>query len=77
MRGVRPHGAGRWQGGDGSVTPTLAGEPVGVTHVGDGVGHVAVGPLGRGVWKEGTGTLVLGGAPRPGGTTQGGAVADD
>ena len=77
VRWVRPNGAIRWLGVEVYVTQMLAGEPVGLTQVGDGVWQVAFGPLVLGHWKEGTGTLIVGRGPRPGAAPDDGVAADD
>ncbi len=77
VKWVRPNGAIRWQGGEVYLTQALAGEPVGLTQIGDGIWQIVFGPVVLGRWQEGAGKLILGGGPRPGTTTQDGAVAAD
>jgi hypothetical protein len=59
VRRVRPNGAIRWHRQELYLTPTLAGEPVGVTQVGDGMWQVSFGPLVLGIWQEGASTLMV------------------
>jgi transposase InsO family protein len=69
VRWVRPNGALKWHGREVYVSQTLAGEPVGLTQVGDGRWQLAFGLLVLGVVDEPTGKLVVGGGgvgrPRP------------
>lgn len=52
VRWVRPNGAIRWRQAEIYLTPTLTGEPVGLSQVGDGVWQVAFGPLVLGSFHE-------------------------
>lgn len=57
VRWVRPNGAIRWHQAELYLTPTLAGEPVGLSQVGDGCWQVAFGPLILGTFHEHNPTL--------------------
>lgn len=57
VKWVRPNGAIRWRRGEVYLTPTLSGEPVGLTQVGDGHWQVAFGPLVLGTFHEHSPTL--------------------
>jgi putative transposase len=57
VRWVRPNGAIRWRQTELYLTPTLSGEPVGLTQVGDGRWQVAFGPLVLGTFHEHDPTL--------------------
>jgi transposase InsO family protein len=54
VRWVRPNGAIRWHQAELYLTPTLSGEPVGLSQVGDGRWQVAFGPLVLGTFHERT-----------------------
>lgn len=57
VRWVRPNGAIRWHQAELYLTPTLSGEPVGLSQVGDGCWQVAFGPLVLGTFHEHDPTL--------------------
>jgi putative transposase len=57
VRWVRPNGAIRWHQAELYLTPTLSGEPVGLSQVGDGLWQVAFGPLVLGTFHEHDPTL--------------------
>lgn len=57
VRRVRPNGAIRWHQAELYLTPTLTGEPVGLSQVGDGLRQVAFGPPVLGTFHEHDPTL--------------------
>ena len=57
VRWVRPNGSLRWRNGEVYITQALAGEPVGLTQLGDRLWEVAFGPLVLGRFTEGSSRL--------------------